>query len=86
MPHSSPPLPAKLLELLKDYPDHIEQLQKALISVNDGQQNYAPPLRPQSGCWRTVLVHSRVKRALKLMPLWHQAIRERSNEPKKRND
>ncbi|MFG6086113.1 hypothetical protein ACEU0C_003436 [Stenotrophomonas indicatrix] len=43
MPHSSPPLPAKLLELLKDYPDHIEQLQKALISVNDGRQNYAPP-------------------------------------------
>jgi len=43
MPHSPPPVPAKLLELLKDYPDHIKQLQKALISVRDGRQNYAPP-------------------------------------------
>jgi hypothetical protein len=43
MPHSPPPVPAKLLELLKDYPDHIEQLQRALISVSDGRQSYAPP-------------------------------------------
>ncbi|WP_239684248.1 hypothetical protein [Stenotrophomonas maltophilia] len=43
MPQPPPPVPAKLLELLKDYPDHIEQLQKALISVSDGRQSYAPP-------------------------------------------
>ncbi|AVJ35260.1 hypothetical protein CLM74_09500 [Stenotrophomonas sp. MYb57] len=29
--------------MLKDYPDHIEQLQRALISVSDGRQSYAPP-------------------------------------------
>ena len=43
MPHPPPPVPAKLLELLKDYPDHIEQLQNALISVSAGRQSYAPP-------------------------------------------
>ncbi|AWH23475.1 hypothetical protein C1933_08470 [Stenotrophomonas sp. ZAC14D2_NAIMI4_6] len=29
--------------MLKDYPEHIKQLQEALISVSDGRQNYAPP-------------------------------------------
>jgi len=30
MPQSSPPLPGKLREILKDYPEHIERLQEAL--------------------------------------------------------
>ncbi|HAL22018.1 MAG TPA: hypothetical protein DCP40_04725 [Stenotrophomonas sp.] len=29
--------------MLKDYPEHIKQLQEALISVSNGRQNYAPP-------------------------------------------
>ncbi len=40
---TDPPVPAKLRELLKDYPEHIKQLQEALISVSNGRQNYAPP-------------------------------------------
>ncbi|MDQ7273861.1 hypothetical protein O0J72_17205, partial [Stenotrophomonas sp. Sm3212] len=43
MDFPSPPVPAKLREMLKDYPEHIEQLQKALISVSHGRQSYAPP-------------------------------------------
>lgn len=43
MDSPSPPVPAKLHEMLKDYPEHIEQLQKALISVSHGRQSYAPP-------------------------------------------
>ncbi|WP_294994419.1 hypothetical protein [uncultured Stenotrophomonas sp.] len=35
MPHAMPPLPAKLREMLKDYPEHIQALQKCLISVLD---------------------------------------------------
>lgn len=54
MDFPSPPVPAKLREMIKDYPEHIEQLQKALISVSHGRQSYAPPLRPQYGYWRTV--------------------------------
>lgn len=38
-----PPVPAKLLEMLKDYPEHIEQLQKALMSVSHRRPSYAPP-------------------------------------------
>lgn len=40
---SPPPVPANLQEMLKDYPEHIEQLQKALISVSHRRQSYAPP-------------------------------------------
>lgn len=43
MDFPSPRVPAKLREMLKDYPEHIEQLQKALISVSHGRQSYAPP-------------------------------------------
>jgi len=42
MAFASPPVPAKLREMLKDYPEHIEQLQQALISVSHGRQSYAP--------------------------------------------
>lgn len=43
MPHSPPPLPAKLLELLKDYPEHIEQLQKAINSIGNRRIKSIPP-------------------------------------------
>ncbi|WP_223202856.1 hypothetical protein [Stenotrophomonas sp. 169] len=38
-----PPVPAKLREMLKDYPEHIEQLQKALNSVKDRRIKSTPP-------------------------------------------
>ncbi|MDT3472601.1 hypothetical protein [Stenotrophomonas maltophilia] len=41
--HSSPPVPAKLREILKDYPGHIEQLQKVLNSVMDRRIRSIPP-------------------------------------------
>lgn len=43
MPQSHPPVPAKLREMLKDYPDHIEQLQQALNSVKDRRIKSIPP-------------------------------------------
>lgn len=43
MPQPVPPVPAKLLELLKDYPDHIEQLQKALNSIKNRRIKSTPP-------------------------------------------
>ncbi|HDS1634317.1 TPA: hypothetical protein QEL43_004000 [Stenotrophomonas maltophilia] len=43
MPQSHPPVPAKLREMLKDYPDHIEQLQQALNSVKDRRIKSVPP-------------------------------------------
>ena len=39
----SPPVPAKLREILKDYPDHIEELQRALNSVKDRRIKSTPP-------------------------------------------
>lgn len=38
-----PPVPAKLGEMLKDYRDHIDQLQKALNSVKDRRIKSTPP-------------------------------------------
>ena len=38
-----PPVPAKLREILKDYPDHIEELQRALNSVKDRRIKSTPP-------------------------------------------
>jgi hypothetical protein len=43
MDFPSPPVPAKLREMLKDYPEHIEQLQKALDSVKDRRTQSIPP-------------------------------------------
>lgn len=43
MSQSHPPVPAKLREILKDYPDHIEELQKALNSVKDRRIKSTPP-------------------------------------------
>lgn len=43
MPQPHPPVPAKLREMLEDYPDHIEQLQKALNSVKDRRIKSTPP-------------------------------------------
>lgn len=43
MPQSHPPVPAKLREMLKDYPDHIEQLQQALNSVKNRRIKSTPP-------------------------------------------
>lgn len=42
MPLPPPPVPAKLREMLKDHPRHIEELQKALNSVN-GRMKSVPP-------------------------------------------
>ena len=35
MPVSSPPFPARLREMLKDYPDHIADLQRLIASFAD---------------------------------------------------
>lgn len=35
MTQPSPPVPAKLREILKDYPEHIDQLQQVLETVKD---------------------------------------------------
>lgn len=43
MEFPSPPVPANLREMLKDYPEHIEQLQKALDSVKDRRIQSIPP-------------------------------------------
>ncbi len=43
MPQSSPPVPAKLQEMLKDYPEYIERLQKALNSVKGRRIKSTPP-------------------------------------------
>ena len=48
-PPPSPPVPAKLREMLKDYPDHIEQLQKALNSVKDRRFKSTPPF--EAAAW-----------------------------------
>lgn len=49
MDFPSPPVPAKLREMLKDYPEHIEQLQKALDSVKDRRIQSIPPY--ESAVW-----------------------------------
>ena len=49
MDFPSPPVPANLWEMLKDYLEHIEQLQTALISVSHGRQSYAP--RFEAAVW-----------------------------------
>lgn len=38
-----PPVPAKLREMLKDYPGHIERLQEALNTVVEKPSKAAPP-------------------------------------------
>lgn len=38
-----PPVPAKLREMLKDYPEHIERLQAALNTVVEKPSKAAPP-------------------------------------------
>lgn len=58
---SPPPVPANLQEMLKDYPEHIEQLQKALISVSHRRQSYAPL---EAAVWRTVSLALSPKREL----------------------
>ena len=49
MSQSHPPVPAKLREMLKDYPGHIEQLQKALNSVKDRRIKSTPPF--EAAAW-----------------------------------
>lgn len=43
MTQPSPLVPAKLREMLKDYPKYVDQLQKALSSVGNERRGYAPP-------------------------------------------
>lgn len=43
MAFAHPPVPANLREMLKDYPDHVERLQKALNSVKDRRIRSIPP-------------------------------------------
>ncbi|MCW4455296.1 hypothetical protein OK348_10880 [Flavobacterium sp. MXW15] len=43
MQKSEPPIPEGLREMLKDYPDHIERLQEALVTVMAKPSN-TPPL------------------------------------------
>lgn len=40
---SSPPVPAKLREMLKDYPEHIERLQEVLNTVVEKPSPLTPP-------------------------------------------
>ncbi len=42
MPLSAPPVPAKLREMLKDYPEHIDRLQRRLTEVAEDPRPYAP--------------------------------------------
>lgn len=42
MSSSIPPVPAKLREMLKDYPEHIERLQELLTAVAEEPRPYAP--------------------------------------------
>lgn len=42
-PPSSPPVPARLREMLKDYPTHIDRLQEALNTVVDKPLKATPP-------------------------------------------
>jgi hypothetical protein len=44
-----PPVPAKLREMLKDYPEHIERLQNALNSVKDRRIKSIPPF--EAAAW-----------------------------------
>ncbi|WP_414615408.1 hypothetical protein [Stenotrophomonas geniculata] len=50
MNFSSPPVPAKLREMLTDYPRHIEMLQEALNSVNNRTTEYLPPF--EDAVWK----------------------------------
>ena len=50
MPQSHPPVPAKLREILRDYPEHIEQLQQALNSVKDRRIKSIPPF--EAAVWK----------------------------------
>jgi len=42
MSSSIPPVPAKLREMLKDYPEHIERLQERLIVVAEAPRSSVP--------------------------------------------
>ncbi len=42
MSRSVPPVPAKLREMLKDYPEHIDRLQERLTAVAEEPRPYAP--------------------------------------------
>ena len=42
-PIPPPPVPQKLQEMLKDYPQHLEELQKALNSVVEKPPHGTPP-------------------------------------------
>ena len=46
-PH--PPVPAKLREMLRHYPEHIERLQNALYSVKDRRIKSTPPF--EAAAW-----------------------------------
>lgn len=44
MPRSVPPVPAKLREMLKDYPGHIDRLQVLLTAVAEAPRSSTPRL------------------------------------------
>lgn len=44
MPKSIPPVPAKLREMFKDYPGHIERLQELLTAVAEAPRSSTPRL------------------------------------------
>lgn len=50
MTQPSPPVPAKLREMLKDYPEHIDQLQRALETVTDRRMRSLPPF--EDAVWK----------------------------------
>lgn len=50
MAFASPPVPANLREMLKDYPELIERLREALISVNTRSTGSLPPF--EDAVWK----------------------------------
>lgn len=50
MPQSHPPVPAKLREMLRDYPEHIKSLQEALNSVSNRHMKSTPPF--EDAVWK----------------------------------
>ncbi|WP_248298450.1 hypothetical protein [Stenotrophomonas maltophilia] len=50
MPQSYPPVPAKLREMLRDYPEHIKSLQEALNSVSNRRIKSLPPF--EDAVWK----------------------------------
>lgn len=50
MAFSSPPVPAKLREMLSDYPEHIKSLQEALNSVSNRRMKSLTPF--EDAVWK----------------------------------